>query len=227
MMRAGIRKSLLLFLLSLLFTVCIGIFPYGASAGQREISEKTVTLEVGESRKLEIRNAGTSRLIWKSSDQSIASVSAKGRVSAKKVGKAVITARAGKNKWTCLIQVTEKTGGSMLLVIRNKTLAVHWDTNEAVKALKRRVEKEALVLSLHDYGAMEKVGNLGFRLPTSDRYMSVDALDLILYQGDQFSIYYDKNAWSFTHLGRIQGVLPAELRQILGAGDVQVTIRME
>jgi hypothetical protein len=50
---------------------------------------------------------------------------------------------------------------------------------------------------------------------------------LILYQGNAFVIYYDVNAWSFTRLGKINDLGQAELKEILGSGDVTVTLSLE
>ena len=55
---------------------------------------------------------------------------------------------------------------------------------------------------------------------------SAQAGDLILYQGNQLVIYYGANSWSLTRLGRIEGVGAGELRDILGGGDVRVTLSM-
>lgn len=44
---------------------------------------------------------------------------------------------------------------------------------------------------------------------------------MILYQGNQITIYYDTNTWNFTRLGKIEGITPSELRFILGKSDVK------
>ena len=36
-------------------------------------------------------------------------------------------------------------------------------------------------------------------------------------------IYYDKNTWNFTRLGKVQGLSAEELKNILGEGNVLVT----
>ena len=77
---------------------------------------------------------------------------------------------------------------------------------------------------MHDYGNFEKVGPLGQSLPTNNEQIHTQAGDLILYQGDQFVIYYDTNTWNFTRLGRINHVSAQELREVLGDGDVSVTL---
>ena len=77
---------------------------------------------------------------------------------------------------------------------------------------------------MQDYGNFETVGALGFSLPRSDEYFTTEACDLILYQGNQFVIYYDTNSWNFTRLGKIENITASELRSILGSGNVTVTL---
>ena len=40
-------------------------------------------------------------------------------------------------------------------------------------------------------------------------------------------IYYDHNSWDFTRLGKINDVTQAELKAILGEGDVTVVLSLE
>ena len=47
---------------------------------------------------------------------------------------------------------------------------------------------------------------------------------MILYQGNQITIYYDTNSWSFTRLARIDD--PSGLQEKLGDGTVQVTFSL-
>lgn len=73
---------------------------------------------------------------------------------------------------------------------------------------------------------MEKVGSLGQDLPVNDEQITTEAGDLILYQGNSFVIYYAPNTWNFTRLGKINGVSAEELQDILGEGDVTVTLSL-
>ena len=50
--------------------------------------------------------------------------------------------------------------------------------------------------------------------------------DIILYQGNQITIYYDTNTWNFTKLGKIENITQKELKEILGDGDVTVTFSL-
>ena len=76
---------------------------------------------------------------------------------------------------------------------------------------------------MHDYGSFEKVGPLGGELPRNDEDITTVPGDVILYQGNQVTIYYDENRWNFTRLGHID-IDQDELKSILGSGDVTVTL---
>ena len=84
-----------------------------------------------------------------------------------------------------------------------------------------------ITIDMHDYGGFEKVGPLGTELPTNDERITTEPGDVILYQGNQITIYYDKNTWSFTRLGKVQGMSPEEIRATLGDGDTTVTFSLK
>ena len=98
----------------------------------------------------------------------------------------------------------------------NATLA----ENKSAVAFAELLKKGAVTVAMHDYGSFEKVGSLGSSLLRSDTQITTEAGDIILYQGNQITIYYDTNSWNFTRLGKINGVTQAELKAILGNGDV-------
>lgn len=89
------------------------------------------------------------------------------------------------------------------------------------------IQEGPVVIDMRDYGNMEKVGGIGKSLPTNNEQITTEAGDLILYQGNALVIYYDTNSWNFTRLGKIQGVTASELKEILGNGNVTVTLTME
>lgn len=77
------------------------------------------------------------------------------------------------------------------------------------------------------YGNFEKVGPLPFELPRNDETITTEPGDIILYQGNQITIYYDENTWNFTRLAKIDNVTREELLDVLGSGDVTVTFWIE
>lgn len=115
----------------------------------------------------------------------------------------------------------------MLNIAVNKTvLTAALADNSSARALAELLADGPLSVEMRDYNRMEKVGPLGADLPTNDEWIDAQAGDLILYQGNQLVIYYGANSWSLTRLGRIEGVGAGELRDILGGGDVRVTLSM-
>ena len=98
--------------------------------------------------------------------------------------------------------------------------------NSSVEALKEALLKGPITIDMRDYGSMEKVGSLKMDLPRNDEQITTEAGDIILYQGNAFVIYYAPNTWNFTRLGKINNVTAQELREILGEGDVTITLSL-
>ena len=114
------------------------------------------------------------------------------------------------------IQITSDSGKSELTA----TLV----DNSSAMAFYELLEKGPVTVKMHDYGSFEKVGPLGTSLPRNDTQITTTAGDIILYQGNQITIYYDTNSWNFTRLGKVDGVTQAELKKILGTGDVTAVL---
>ncbi len=93
-------------------------------------------------------------------------------------------------------------------------------------ALRELLKKGDITLDMSDYAGFEKGAPLPETLPQNNEPMNTDAGDIILYQGRQFVIYYDKNNWSLTPLGKITGMTKAELQALLGAGNVAATLSL-
>ena len=111
------------------------------------------------------------------------------------------------------------------IIVNNSVLTATLADNSSVDALVGKLQDGPITISMSDYGEMEKVGSLGFSLPTNDESIRTEAGDLILYQGNSFVIYYDNNNWSLTRLGKIDNISQMKLKNILGDGNV--TVRLE
>lgn len=88
----------------------------GASGGQNAeakakpvLNKKKVSLAAGGKVTLKLKN-WKKRVAWSSSKKSVATVSGKGVVQAKKKGTAKITAKAGSKKYVCKVTVTKSSG---------------------------------------------------------------------------------------------------------------------
>ena len=111
--------------------------------------------------------------------------------------------------------------------INGQTLPATLANNTSAQAFAELLKDEPLTLDLHDYGNFEKTGSLPQTLPRNDEPIDTDFGDLILYQGNQFVLYYDKNSWTFTRLGYLDSdITKEELKNILGEGNVTVTISL-
>ena len=99
--------------------------------------------------------------------------------------------------------------------------------NSSSQALVELLQKGSITINMHDFSNFEKVGDLPVTLPRNDTPTDTDAGDIILYLGKSFVIYYDKNSWNFTPLGKVDGVTKTELKKILGKGNVIAVLSVE
>lgn len=119
-----------------------------------------------------------------------------------------------------------ESGNQIFLTVNGQTLTATLAENSSAEALKELLAQGPLTISMRDYGSMEKVGDIGTDLPANDEQITTEAGDLILYMGSAFVIYYAPNSWNFTRLGKIDNITAQELKDLLGGGDVQVTLTM-
>ena len=121
--------------------------------------------------------------------------------------------------------IKKEESEAMLLEVNGYTFEVELENNTSAKALREYVSKEKRTLSLDDYGNFEKVGDLGITLPRNDETITTKEGDLILYLGNKLCLYYNQNTWDFTKLGHIKDTI--HLKEVLGKGNVQVTLLMK
>ena len=113
----------------------------------------------------------------------------------------------------------------IIMNVNNYDLVIELIDNSSSIALIEKLKEGDIIVHAHDYGNFEKVGNLGFSLPTNDKRITTKPGDLILYQGNQLTIYYDTNTWTFTKLGEVVNVDGEKLKEILGKSDAILTLK--
>lgn len=116
--------------------------------------------------------------------------------------------------------------GTIQLKVNDTPLTVQWEDNESVDALKELLKDAPRVIDMSMYGGFEQVGPLGTSLPRNDVQTTTSAGDIVLYSGSNIVIFYGSNAWAYTRLGKITDLSDRELRELLGRGDVTVTLTM-
>ena len=110
--------------------------------------------------------------------------------------------------------------------VNGSVLSILGADNSSADAFLDLLKTGDVTIDMHDYGSFEKVGPLGTTIPGNDEQITTEPGEVILYQGNQVTIYYDVNSWSFTRLGKVQGLSQAELKEILGDGNVTVTFSL-
>ena len=120
----------------------------------------------------------------------------------------------------------EQNKDKMEIKIGDTTLTATLVENSSTEALKNALAEESITIEMRDYGNMEKVGSFGRDFPRNDEQITTEAGDLILYQGSAFVIYYAPNSWNFTRLGKIDNITQQELKEVLGSGNVSVTLSL-
>ena len=111
--------------------------------------------------------------------------------------------------------------------IGDTLVAVDWEENESVQALKDLCTDAPLTIPMSMYGGFEQVGAIGKSLPRNDRQTTTGAGDIVLYAGNQIVVFYGSNAWAYTRLGHITDPDAAGMAELLGNGDVTITLGME
>ncbi len=111
--------------------------------------------------------------------------------------------------------------------VNDTTFTATLEENSSAKAFTEFLAQGDMTLDMHDYGSFEKVADLPRSFPRNDTQIDTDAGDIILYQGNSITIYYDKNSWNFTRLARIDNVNKKRLQQILGKGNVKATFSVD
>lgn len=92
-----------------MFLLVCGFSLTAEAAGKAAISKKSATIYVGKTVKLSMKNVKKGlKTVWASSNPSVASVSSSGKVTGKKAGTAVITAKVNRKSYSCKVTVKVK-----------------------------------------------------------------------------------------------------------------------
>ena len=124
-------------------------------------------------------------------------------------------------------EAAENKAGALRLFIDGTEVAVEWEDSESVAALAGLAADGPLAIQMSMYGGFEQVGSLETTLPSDDAQTTTGAGDIVLYSGDHIVVFYGSNSWPYTRLGHITDCKDDELAELLGNGDVALTITAE
>ena len=120
----------------------------------------------------------------------------------------------------------QTTMNKMSITIGGQTQSVTLEDNAATKALVEKLQQAPVTVTLNSSGDFEIWGALGFSLPTNNQQIMAQPGDVILYSGSNICIFYGTNAWSYTRLGKIDGLTGSELRSFLKAGESNISVTL-
>ena len=112
----------------------------------------------------------------------------------------------------------------MYITIDGRTEAVTLVNNSTTQALVAKLQEAPVTVTLNSSGGFEIWGALGFSLPTSNEQINAQPGDVILYNGSNICMFYGTNSWSYTRLGKIDGLSESELRTFLKAGESNISV---
>ena len=104
---------------------------------------------------------------------------------------------------------------------------VRWEDNASVDALKELCKENEFKIQMSMYGGFEQVGYIGQDLPRDDVQTTTSYGDVVLYSGNNIVVFYGSNSWAYTRLGHIENMDQDQLRDLLGNGDVIITLYQE
>ena len=117
----------------------------------------------------------------------------------------------------------DNMGQKIYITIGGQTQSITLVDNAATRAL---VQKLPVTVTLNSSGGFEIWGALGFSLPTSDQHITAQPGDVVLYNGSNICLFYDSNSWSYTRLGKIDGLSESQLRTFLKAGESNISVTL-
>lgn len=114
---------------------------------------------------------------------------------------------------------------NMIMTIGDTKVDVSWEDNDSVREL-RELASSGITIQMSMYGGFEQVGSIGQSVTRNDKQTTTEPGDIVLYSGNQLVVFYGSNSWSYTRLGKIN-LSDEELENLLGNGDVTITLSME
>ena len=123
-------------------------------------------------------------------------------------------------------QTTSNMAQVMYITIGGATKTATLVDNAATRELVERLQSAPVTVTLNASGGFEIWGSLGFSLPMSNEQMNAQPDDIVLYNGSNICMFYGTNSWSYTRLGKIDGLTESEMRTFLKAGESNINVTL-
>ena len=119
----------------------------------------------------------------------------------------------------------QTTMDKMYITIGGQTQSATLVDNEATRELVAALQNAPITITLNDNN-FEIWGSLGRSLATNNEQMTAQPGDIVLYNGSNICIFYASNSWSYTRIGKIDGLSESELRTFLKAGESDISVTL-
>lgn len=139
----------------------------------------------------------------------------------------MLTGCSGAGKTETNLESEVKSKPLLVIECNDKVFYAEFEDNSSADDFAAKLGPDGIDVDMHDYGSFEKVGPLPWSVERNDESITTEPGDVILYQGNQITIYYDENSWNFTRLAKIKDVSQKELMDALGDGNVTVHFSLE
>ena len=125
-----------------------------------------------------------------------------------------------------LLTTTTIMAQKIYITIDGVTKTATMVDNSATQELMTKLQSSPITVTLNSSGGFEIWGGLGFSLPTSNEQVNAQPGDIVLYNGSNICMFYGTNSWSYTRLGKIDGLSENELRTFLKAGESNISVAL-
>ena len=121
--------------------------------------------------------------------------------------------------------IAQTTMDKIYITIDGQTQSATLVDNDATRELIAALQDASITVTLND-NDFEIWGSLGRSLTTKNEQMNAQPGDIVLYNGSNICIFYASNSWSYTRLGKIDGLSESELRTFLKAGQNNISVTL-
>ena len=124
-----------------------------------------------------------------------------------------------------LLANTMMMAQKIYITIDGRTETATLVDNSATRELVAALQNAPIAVTLND-NHFEIWGALGRSLTTSNEQVSAQPGDIVLYSGQYICIFYGSNSYSYTRLGKIDGLTESDLMTFLKAGESNISVTL-
>ena len=107
-----------------------------------------------------------------------------------------------------------------------RTVTATLADNATAKELAKKLKVGSVTVQMKANG-FEHYGPLGFSLTSHNQQITAVSGDIMLYNGNNICVFYGNNSWSYTPLGKVDGLSDDELKAFFGTDDISVTYSLQ